>query len=189
MIFVETELAGVWRIAIEPRRDERGYFARAFCRREFEAHGLPGSFVQSNLSFSSRRGTLRGMHLQLHPHGEAKLVYCTRGKVFDAVVDLRPGSPTFARWTALELSATNGEMLFSPPGCAHGYLTLDDDCEVFYQVTAEYHPQSEAGVRWDDPTIAIRWPLPPVCISARDRGLPDLAGFERRLAGKPASGG
>jgi len=189
VIFRQTEIADAWEIGLEPIRDERGYFARAFCRREFEARGLPGGFVQSNVSFNSRRGTLRGMHLQLEPHAESKLVRCTRGTVFDVIVDLRPASPTCAHWAASELSAVNGRMLLVPPGCAHGYLTLEDDCEVFYQVTAEYHPPSEVGLRWDDPTIAIAWPSRPVCMSARDRDLPDLAGFERRLKAAAESGG
>jgi len=180
--FLETELAGVWRIGLEPRVDDRGSFARAFCRREFAAHGLAANFVQANVSFNHRRGTLRGMHLQVAPHAEIKLVRCTRGAVFDAVVDLRPDSPTYARWTAAELSAASGQMLLVPAGFGHGYLTLADDTEVFYQVSEEYHSESEAGVRWDDPTIAIRWPFAPTVVSQRDRSLPDLAMFRSRLA-------
>ena len=179
MTFVETELPGVWRISLERRADDRGYFARAFCRREFEEHGLSTQFVQANVSWNVRRGTLRGMHLQRAPHAETKLVRCTRGAVFDAVVDLRPDSPTFARWTAVELSAGDGQMLLVPAGFAHGYLTLADDTEVFYQVTEEYHPESETGLRWDDPTVAIRWPFSPTAISSRDRALPDLDALAR----------
>jgi dTDP-4-dehydrorhamnose 3,5-epimerase len=188
VIFVETELAGVWRIALDPRVDDRGFFARAFCRREFEAHGLPGVFVQANLSFNHRRGTLRGMHLQLEPHAETKLVRCTRGAIFDAVVDLRPASPTFARWTAAELSAAKGQMLLVPRGFGHGYLTLADDTEVFYQVTEEYHPENETGIRWNDPTVAIRWPFAPTSVSERDETLPDLPTFRARLANSGTSG-
>ncbi len=182
MIFRETELRGVWRIGLEPRADERGSFARAFCRREFEAHGLPSDFVQCNASFNTRRGTLRGLHLQLEPHAECKLVRCTRGSVFDVAVDLRAGSPTFARWTAVELSATTGQMLLVPEGFAHGYLTLEDSTEVFYQVTVEYHPESETGLRWDDPQVGVAWPISPACVSPRDRGLPDLDRLRVRLA-------
>jgi dTDP-4-dehydrorhamnose 3,5-epimerase len=177
--FVETEVPGVWRITIDRREDDRGYFARAYCRREFQAHGIRADFVQSNVSYNLRRGTLRGLHLQREPHAETKLVRCTRGAVYDVAVDLRQGSPTFARWTALELSAGDGQMLLVPVGCAHGYLTLADDTEVFYQVTEEYHPESETGLRWDDPTVAVLWPFPPTTISPRDRGLPDLGEFAR----------
>ena len=181
VIIVESDISGVWRITLEARGDERGYFARTFCRREFAARGLPSDLVQCNVSFNPRSGTLRGMHLQLEPHAESKLIRCTRGSVFDVAVDLRPDSPTFARWTGLTLSATNGAMLLISKGFAHGYLTLEDHTEVFYQVTEEYHPQSEAGVHWNDPTIRIAWPFQPTCISEKDRTLPDVETLRSRL--------
>ena len=180
--FVEMDVPGVWRIELERRVDARGYFARAFCRREFAARGLDVAFVQANVSWNPRRGTLRGMHLQLAPHAETKLVRCTRGAVFDAVVDLRRGSATFGRWTAVELTAGDGRMLLVPAGFAHGYLTLADDTEVFYQVTEEYHPESESGLRWNDPSVSIGWPFAPTAISSRDQQLPDLAGFAAQSA-------
>jgi dTDP-4-dehydrorhamnose 3,5-epimerase len=182
--FFPTELDGVWRIELERREDERGHFARAFCRREFAAYGLPTEFVQANVSLNRERGTLRGMHLQRAPHAETKLVRCSRGAVFDVAVDVRPESPTFGRWTSAELSAANGRQLLVPEGFAHGYLTLEDDSEIFYLVTEEYHPESEAGVLWDDPAIGIRWPLLPTRISARDRALPDLATLRSSLGAR-----
>jgi dTDP-4-dehydrorhamnose 3,5-epimerase len=180
--FIETDLPGVWQIAVERREDERGYFARAFCRREFAARGFGTDYVQANVSFNVRRGTLRGLHLQLPPHAETKLVRCIRGAVFDVAVDVRPDSPRSTRWTGVELSAENGRMLLIPAGFAHGYLTLTDDTEVFYHVTEEYHPESETGLRWDDPTAAIRWPFAPTILSARDRALPDMDGLRARLS-------
>lgn len=182
MRFHQTEIGGVHRIVPEPRLDERGSFARVFCVDEFAAGGLATTVVQANTSFNRRRGTLRGLHLQTPPHGECKLVRCTRGAVFDVAVDARPGSPTFGRWVGVELSAQNGAMLFVPEGVAHGYLTLEDEAEVFYQVSRAYHPDSEAGVRWDDPAIGIRWPFAPAVISAKDRALPDLETLRGRLS-------
>ena len=183
--FSETDLPGVWRISPERRVDERGYFARAFCRREFGAHGLGTEYVQANVSFNARRGTLRGLHMQVPPHGETKLVRCTRGAIFDVAVDVRPDSPTSSRWAGVELSAANGLMLLIPAGFAHGYLTLVDDTEVFYHVTEEYHPESETGLRWNDPTVAIRWPFTPNVLSARDAALPDMKALRERLASAP----
>jgi dTDP-4-dehydrorhamnose 3,5-epimerase len=179
--FHETELAGAYRIELSPLKDDRGFFARTFCGREFEERGLRSTFVQCNLSFNRRKGTLRGLHFQLAPHAEAKLVRCTRGAVFDAIVDLRRESATFGRWTALELSQQNRSMLYVPEGFAHGYLTLDDDSEVFYQVSEPYRSDAEAGLHFDDPDVAIAWPFAPVILSSKDRALPRLSEIRSRM--------
>src|SRR5262249_49758163 len=145
---------------VEPelRSDERGGFARLWCRREFAEHGLNAAFVQCNGSFSARRGTLRGLHYQAAPYQEAKLVRCIRGAIFDVLVDLRRDSQTYLRWFGVELTADNWKMIYVPEGCAHGYLTLEDNVEVMYPVTSFYHPEAERGLRWDDPLVAIQWP-------------------------------
>jgi len=176
MIFKATPLAGVF--VIEPERlgDDRGFFARTWCRKEFEAHGLNPDVVQCNVSWNARRGSVRGLHYQAVPHAEAKLVRCTRGAIWDVAVDLRPGSPTFKRWTAVELTAENHHALYVPEGCAHGFQTLADDSEVFYQMSAAHAPDAERGVRWNDPALAIRWPIETVTLSDRDRALPLLVG-------------
>jgi dTDP-4-dehydrorhamnose 3,5-epimerase len=163
---------------IEPERleDERGFFARTYCRDEFLSRGLNPHFVQCSISHNRFRGTLRGMHLQASPHEEAKLVRCTQGAIFDVIVDLRPGSPTRRRWFSAELTAANARMLYVPEGCAHGFLTLSDDAQVFYQISTPYRPESSRGFRWDDPSVAIGWPEPPAIVSARDRELPLLSG-------------
>jgi dTDP-4-dehydrorhamnose 3,5-epimerase len=155
---------------VEPHRleDERGFFARTFSQDEFEARGLASHFVQCSLSFNKSRGTLRGMHYQCAPHQEAKVVSCLRGAIFDAVIDLRRGSPTYGRWFATELSAANYAMLYVPEGCAHGFQTLEDDTVVFYQISEVYHPECARGVRWNDPAFGIQWPFPPRHISQRD---------------------
>jgi dTDP-4-dehydrorhamnose 3,5-epimerase len=160
MKFVETSLKGAFIIEIEPITDERGFFARTFCREEFERHGLNPCVAQCNVSFNRKKGTLRGMHYQQKPHEEAKLIRCARGRIYDVIVDLRRGSPTLRRWTAAELSADNGKMVYAPEGFAHGFLTLEDDSEVVYQMSEFYHPESARGVRWDDPAIGIAWPGP-----------------------------
>lgn len=177
---LETPVAGAWLVEPDVRADERGSFRRLWCREAFAARGLRADFVQQNASVSLRRGTLRGLHYQAAPHGEIKLVGCVRGRVFDVLVDLRAGSPTYRRWYGTELSAANQRVLYVPEGCAHGYLTLDDDCEVQYPVTAPYHPGSERGVRWDDPAIGIVWPIAPVVLSAKDQAWPLLAASEAR---------
>lgn len=174
MKFTPAGLDGACIIDIEPLADERGFFARTFCRDEFAAHGLRTDFVQCNTSFNRQRGTLRGMHFQRQPHAEAKLVRCTRGAIHDVIVDLRPESPGFRRWVAVELTAGNHRMLYVPEGCAHGFQTLADDSEVFYQMAAMYRPEAAAGVRWNDPAFAIRWPLPDPIVSARDAGYGDF---------------
>lgn len=175
MIFRETPLSGAWVIDIEPLEDERGFFARTFCREEFETHGLDSTVVQSSVSFNQQERTLRGMHYQAAPHEEIKVVRCTAGAVFDVIIDLRPHSPTFTQWHAETLSAENRTMLYIPGGFAHGFLTLEDHTEVLYQMSEFYYPDSARGVRWDDPTFAIEWPAEPRLISNRDRGYPDFA--------------
>jgi dTDP-4-dehydrorhamnose 3,5-epimerase len=175
MTFREMEVAGVWTLEVEPRADERGFFARTWCRRELEAHGLNPALAQCSVSFSRRRGTVRGMHWQAAPHTEVKLVRCTRGAIYDVALDTRRGSPTFGRWVAAELSADNRRMLYVPEGVAHGFQTLTDDAEVFYQISEFHHPESERGIRWDDPAVAIAWPLADVTVSPRDAAWPRLA--------------
>ena len=174
MIFTETKLKGAFIIELELREDERGFFARSWCRQEFEVHGLNIRLAQCNISFNKRKGTLRGMHYQLAPHAEAKLVRCTRGAIYDVIIDLRPDSSTFKQWISLELSAENHRMLYVPEGFAHGYQTLENNTEIFYQVSEFYHPESERGVRWDDPVFGIEWPLSMKIISAKDQS---YAGF------------
>jgi dTDP-4-dehydrorhamnose 3,5-epimerase len=175
MRFIETKLAGAYVIEIEPIADERGFFARTWCRREFEAAGLPGNVVQANLSFNRMRGTLRGMHWQLAPHAEAKLVRCIRGSIYDVIVDLRETSPTYLQWLAVELSAEHRRMLLVPPHCAHGFQTLEDETEVFYHVTEFYTPEAECGARYNDPAFGIDWPLPVSVISKKDASWPGVA--------------
>ncbi|HKV98482.1 MAG TPA: dTDP-4-dehydrorhamnose 3,5-epimerase [Vicinamibacterales bacterium] len=174
MRFTETTVQGAFLVDPEPRADERGFFARLWCRDEFASHGLSAEFVQCNDSFSEHRGTLRGLHYQAAPYGEVKLVRCVRGAVFDVLVDLRPDSPTYTRWFGAELTAANRRMLYVPEGCAHGYLTLEDQSEVVYPVTCAYRPDAERGVRWNDPRFGIAWPrVEPMTLSPKDRQWPD----------------
>jgi dTDP-4-dehydrorhamnose 3,5-epimerase len=175
MIFTETALRGAYVVDIDPREDERGYFARSYCREEFARHGLSPDVAQCNVSFNRRKGTLRGMHYQIPPKAEAKLVRCTRGAVHDVIVDLRDGSSTCRRWVAVELTEANSRMLYVPEGFAHGFQTIEDNSEVFYQMFASYSPEHARGVRWDDPALGIDWPLPDPIVSERDRGFPLLA--------------
>jgi dTDP-4-dehydrorhamnose 3,5-epimerase len=174
MIFTETKLKGAFLIEPERREDERGFFARIWCQREFEAQGLKVTWVQCNISFNRQKGTLRGMHYQAAPYEEAKLVRCTRGGLYDVIVDLRPRSSTFKQWVAVELTADNGRMLFVPEGFAHGFQTLADATEVFYQMSAFHAPDYARGVRWNDPTFDIAWPEDERIISDRDRNYPDF---------------
>ena len=175
MRFTETELAGVLVVDPEPTSDERGLFARTFDSAEFARRGLRSHFPQCSVSFNTHAATLRGMHYQAAPHGEAKLVRCTAGGVFDVAVDLREGSPTRGRWVGVELTAANRRGLYVPEGCAHGFQTLADATEVFYQISAEYVPGAARGVRWDDPALGIAWPAAESrVISERDRTYPDL---------------
>ena len=174
MIFHATGLDGAYLVEPERLSDERGFFARTWCAEEFARHGLDPTMSQCSTSFNVERGTLRGLHYQAPPHAEAKLVRCTRGRVFDAIVDLRPASPTRGRWFAAKLGADDGLMIFAPNGFAHGFQTLEDDSEVFYQISAPYRPEAVRGLRWDDPAIGVKWPLPDPTISERDRALPAL---------------
>jgi dTDP-4-dehydrorhamnose 3,5-epimerase len=174
MIFKEITLKGAFMIEPERRHDERGFFARTWCQREFAAKGLPPAWVQCNISFSRQRGTLRGMHYQAAPYEEAKLVRCTMGAIYDVIIDLRHESPTFRQWLALELTADNRRMLFIPQGFAHGFQTLADDSEVFYQMSQFYAPEYARGVRWDDPAFRVSWPAEKRIISERDRSFPDF---------------
>lgn len=172
MIFTQTELAGAYAIDLRRLEDERGFFARSFCAEEFAAHGLLGQMPQSSVSYSRRRGTLRGLHFQAAPHAEEKLVRCTAGAIFDVIVDLREHSPTRHRWVGFELSAENRRALFVPKDFAHGFVTLADDTEVLYMMSAPYAAGYERGIRWNDPAFGIDWPLEPVHIALRDASYP-----------------
>ena len=169
MIFTETPLRGACLIDLEKRGDERGFFARAFCEKEFGARQLVERFVQANDSLSAQRGTLRGMHYQLAPKAETKLVRCIRGALYDAILDLRKGSPTFGHSFGAELSAENRRMMYVPKGFAHGFITLANDTEALYLVDEFYAPEQERGIRWNDPRFGIRWPVEPVVLSDKDR--------------------
>lgn len=176
MLFTETKLKGVY--IVEPQRieDERGFFARTWCQQEFEAHGLNPRLVQCSISLNKRRGTLRGMHYQLAPHAEAKLVRCTRGAMYDVALDLRRDSATFKQWMAVELTCENRKMLYIPEGLAHGFQTLVDDTEVLYQISEFYDPSLARGVRWDDSAFAIQWPRAERTLSEKDQTYPDFLG-------------
>ena len=174
MIYHPCKLAGVFEIRLDVKPDERGFFARTWCRDEFEEHGLDPRMVQCSLSFSTVKGTLRGMHYQTAPYAETKLVRCTRGAVYDVVVDLRRGSPTRKDWFAVILSADARNMVYVPQGCAHGFLTLERGSEVFYQMSEFYNTESARGVRWDDPAFAITWPEKVEVISERDQNYPNF---------------
>ncbi len=174
MEFRELGIQGAWEIEIRRIEDERGFFGRAWCADEFAACGLDPRVAQVNVGFSLRRGTLRGLHYQVAPHGEAKLVRCTRGAVFDVLVDLRAESPTHCAWYGTELTEDNHRMLYIPEGCAHGYLTLKDHCEITYQASVKYEPGSACGARYDDPAFAIEWPGEVTVISGQDRSWPLL---------------
>ena len=174
MIFTETILKGAYLIKPERREDERGFFARVWCRKEFEAHGLATAVVQCNVSFNASKGTLRGMHYQVPPHEEVKLVRCTMGAIYDIIVDLRKDSPTYRRHIGEVLSAENRNMFYIPEGFAHGFITLKDHTEVFYQMSVFYYAEVARGVRWNDPAFGIRWPSEVRVISERDRNYPDF---------------
>jgi dTDP-4-dehydrorhamnose 3,5-epimerase len=176
MIFRETPLAGAWVLEPERFEDERGFFARTYCRCDFEACGLDPGIAQCSVSWNHRRGTLRGLHLQIAPHEEVKLVRVTRGAIWDVIVDLRPESPSFKRHFGITLSAENRHELYIPKGMAHGFQTLEDGTEVFYQISEFFSPESARGYRWDDPAFAIPWPEPVTVISEKDRNLPLLKG-------------
>ena len=174
MRFLRTELRGARLVSPERHRDERGHFARVWCAREMEAQGLAPQVAQASFSHNRRKGTLRGLHWQVAPHAEAKLVRCTRGRIFDAIVDLRPDSPTFRRWQGFELAA-DGDLLYVPEGFAHGFLTLEDDTEVSYLISSFHVPEAARGARYDDPAFAIEWPAPVEVIAARDLRWPPYA--------------
>ncbi len=168
MIFTPSNLQGAFILDIKKIEDDRGFFARSFCRKEMEEHGLNTNMVQANCSFNKTKGTLRGLHMQNPPFEESKLVRCTRGAIFDVIVDLRKDSQTFKQWLGVKLSASNHRMLYIPEGCAHGYITLEDATEVYYHVTEFYTSSAEVGFRWDDPAFNIQWPIQPLNISQKD---------------------
>jgi len=173
--FLETSLKGAYIIEIEPIEDNRGLFARSWCKREFEAHSLNSKIVQCNISFNTKKGILRGMHYQIKPSEEAKLVRCTSGAIFDVIIDLRADSPTFKGWFAVELNDKNRKMLYIPERFAHGFQTLKDNTEVFYQMSEYYSPNHSRGIRWNDPSFSIQWPEDKRIISKRDQQYPDFS--------------
>lgn len=183
MIFHETDLSGVFIVEPELILDERGFFATTWSAAEFASRGLNADLRQSNVAFNARRGTIRGMHLQKKPHEEAKLTRCTRGAIYDVAIDLRPESPTRYRWVGAELTCDNHRMLYIPAGFAHGYQTLTDDAEMFYQISEYYHPECTEGVRWNDPILDIAWPLPVSTINDRDANYPLLDSEWRVVVG------
>jgi dTDP-4-dehydrorhamnose 3,5-epimerase len=182
MIFSEAKLPGVYVVDIERRDDARGFFARAWCQKEFEARGLNTHVAQANVGFGRKRGCVRGMHFQLPPSEEVKIVRCTMGAVCDVVVDTRRNSPTHKHWIAVELTAENRRMLYVPEGCAHGYQTLVDDTEIYYQTSKFYAPEAARGVRYDDSAFGIQWPLPVASISEADQSWPDYEGHFEELS-------
>ncbi len=174
MKFCETKLVGVFEIYPERLADERGFFARTWCQKEFQGRGLDSTLVQCSISYNIKRGTLRGMHFQVEPFEETKLVRCTRGAIYDVVLDLRPDSNTYKQWIAATLTEANRNMLYVPKGCAHGFLTLEDNTEVFYQMSEVFDSASARGVRWNDPSFGIIWPDRVGVIAERDRNYPDF---------------
>jgi dTDP-4-dehydrorhamnose 3,5-epimerase len=174
MIFAEAGLPGVYEVQIDPKPDERGFFARTWCHDEFASKGLDSRLVQCSLSYNARKGTLRGLHFQVPPHAETKLVRCTKGSIYDVVLDLRQESKAFRRWIGVRLSADKRNSLYIPKGCAHGFLTLEDDTEVFYQMSDFYDADSSRGVRWNDPAFGIVWPAKVEIISSRDANYSDF---------------
>ena len=175
MKFIKTRIPGVMIVGLDAMADERGFFARSFCAKEFQEQGLKHHVMQSNVSFNAKKGTLRGMHYQIAPHTEAKLVICTRGAVYDVVVDLRPSSPSFRQWLSVELSQGKGDMLYIPEGVAHGFQTLMDDTELGYQMFEMFDPACSRGVRWDDPAFGVKWPeVKERIMSPKDREYPDF---------------
>lgn len=175
MLFSETQLKGAYIIEIEKLEDNRGFFARSWCQKEFEAHGLNPRIVQANVSYNKRKGTLRGMHYQKTPYEETKLVRCTKGAIYDVIIDLRPTSTTYGQWIGVELTKDNYKMLYVPENFAHGFQTLEDDSEAIYQVSQFYTPGAESGIRWDDPAFNIDWPIGVQVISDKDKSWPDYA--------------
>jgi dTDP-4-dehydrorhamnose 3,5-epimerase len=185
VIFQELKITGAFLIEPEKKEDNRGFFARTWCQREFAARGLKTTFVQGNISFNKKKGTLRGLHYQAAPHAEAKLVRCTRGAIYDVIVDLRSDSPTFRQWMAVALTADNYRLLYIPEGVAHGFQTLTDNTEIFYQMSECYHPASARGIRWNDRGLNITWPLPNPITSPKDQNYQEVEIWEpaeKRLA-------
>ena len=187
MIFTETRLPGAFIVDLEPRGDDRGFFARAFCQREFEAHGLKPLIAQANISFNRRKGTVRGLHFQFPPAAETKFVRCSRGAIVDVIVDLRPESPTYLQHVAVELTAENRRGLYVPERFAHGYQVLEDDTETTYQVGEFYTPAAESGLRFSDPRLGIQWPLEPTDMSDKDRVWKLLDEVEPQIAVRMAA--
>lgn len=185
MIFTKTKIEGAYLLDVKQIKDERGFFGRSFCQTEFEQHGLNPKVVQVNVSSNFKKGTLRGLHMQVKPAEESKLVRCTKGAIFDVLVDLRPQSSTFMQWYGVELTAESFQMLYVPEGCAHGYLTLVDETDVMYQVSEFYTPAAERGFQWNDPAFAITWPVEPQVISQKDQAQP-LFNLEEWLAANSA---
>jgi dTDP-4-dehydrorhamnose 3,5-epimerase len=177
MIFTETGLKGAWLIEIARVEDRRGFFGRSWCAREFEEHGLKAGIRQINTSFTKKKGTIRGLHYQVDPHQETKFIRCTRGRIYDVIVDLRPDSPTYRQWAGHELTDENYRMIYVPENFAHGFVTMEDDCEVYYPVTEFYTPGAERGIRWNDPAFGIEWPQTEgLTISKKDQNWPDFSG-------------
>lgn len=172
MKFIEAKLKDAYIIELEPIEDTRGFFARTFCKNEFEKYGLNPFVVQCNISYNKKRGTLRGMHYQTKPHEEVKLVSCIRGAIYDVIIDLRPDSPTYCQWVSVELTADNRKMFYIPEGFVHGFQSLEDDTIVFYQMSEFYYPECARGVRWDDPKFNIKWPIDDKIISEKDNLYP-----------------
>ena len=172
MIFTPTQLAGAYFIDVEPRNDDRGFFARSWCMNEFKNHDLNPNLAQCNIAYNIRRGTLRGLHYQAKPYEEAKLIRCTRGAIYDVIVDLRQNSPTLKKWLSIELTDENHRALYVPEGFAHGYQTLVNDTEIIYLVSEFYHPEVEHGIRWNDPAFSIQWPIADPIISIKDQAHP-----------------
>lgn len=175
MIFTETKLKGAFELQIKKLEDERGFFGRSWCANEMKDHGLKADLCQANTSFSAKKGTLRGMHFQINPYQETKLIRCTRGAILDVIIDLRVESPTFKQWIGVELTQDNYKMLYVPEDFAHGFITLEDNTEVTYLVTQFYTPGAEKGIRWNDPFFNIQWPFEPVVISEKDKNHPNYS--------------
>jgi dTDP-4-dehydrorhamnose 3,5-epimerase len=175
MRFHQTDIPGVFQIHLEANVDDRGFFARSWCQKEFQRHALNDQIVQCSVSFSKKKGTLRGMHYQAAPYPETKVVSCTKGAIYDVVIDLRRASTAYRHWVGVQLTAADRNMIYVPEGCAHGFITLEDETEVLYKMSEFYHPDLAEGVRWDDPAFAVSWPVPVEVISDRDRSYPDFA--------------
>jgi dTDP-4-dehydrorhamnose 3,5-epimerase len=173
MIFTETALKGAFILEVKQLEDERGFFGRTWCKKEMEDHGLNGNVVQANMSYNKKKGTVRGMHFQNPPYAETKLIRCTKGAIYDVIIDLRKDSPTYKQWIGVELTEQNHKMLYVPENFAHGFITLEDNTEVAYQVTQYYTPGAEGGIRWDDPSFTIQWPVPVELVSDKDQNHPD----------------